>query len=178
MNRLAEPTWHVRHVDAWGLPVFGPDDVVSRVRERVGVLVRLRSHQVMPELVRQGVHVIVVPDTARCPVVASPLLVSTEGRFVRRFGHVLLRVALRRLDPALDDELAAAHRAARRLGLWLNTSAAGHVDEYFAHGLETYFGAGDIGPIGGDGVHNHINTRAALKIYDRPLFRLFERLYG
>lgn len=179
MNRLTDPS---RHVDAWGIPVFGSgdisDDVLARVRERLGVLIRLRSYRVVPELVRRGVHVIVVPEMAWCPGQALPLLVSTEDRFVRQFGHVLLRVALRRLDPELDGELAAAHRAARRLGLWLNTGGGGAVDEYFAQGLETYFGAGGTGPIGGDGVHNHINTRAALRTYDRPLFRLLERLYG
>ncbi|BCJ75430.1 hypothetical protein CS0771_49740 [Catellatospora sp. IY07-71] len=31
---------------------------------------------------------------------------------------------------------------------------------------------------GGDGVHNDIATRAALRNYDRPLFNLFERVYG
>jgi hypothetical protein len=40
-----------------------------------------------------------------------------------------------------------------------------------------YFGVNYRGPVGGDGLHNHISTRAALKTYDRPLYTLFERLY-
>ncbi|MEV4278462.1 hypothetical protein [Actinoplanes xinjiangensis] len=87
------------------------------------------------------------------------------------------RTAPHHLGPSFTTELDSAFRAARRLGLWLNTSAAAGVEEYLAQGVRIYRGVSRRGPVGGDGRHNHISTRAALRTYDRPLHTLVERLH-
>ncbi|MCY1143751.1 hypothetical protein OWR29_37610 [Actinoplanes sp. Pm04-4] len=118
---------------------------------------------------------------------AFPLSASTESNvldgqggenvFVHEFGHTLHLMALRHVDPAFQPELTRAFDAARRAGLWTNTYAGSNVEEYFAEGIQSYFGVNYRGPAGGDGVHNNVSTRAALLAYDRPLFALLDRVY-
>jgi hypothetical protein len=59
-------------------------------------------------------------------------------------------MALRHIDPALTAEPNGAHQAARRLGRWLDTAAAASADDYFAEGIQVYFGVNHQGPVGGD----------------------------
>jgi hypothetical protein len=116
-----------------------------------------------------------------------PLSVSTESNlmdnqggenvFVHEFAHTVHLMALRHIDPSLTPELNSAWNAARAAGRWHNTYAATSVDEYFAEGAQSYFDVNYPGPVGGDGVHNHINTRAELRSYDPPLFNLLDRIY-
>ncbi|MEU8664872.1 hypothetical protein AB0C31_50635, partial [Actinoplanes philippinensis] len=136
------------------------------------------------DLVPDGEPVTAVPEAALLPggpprgaTDTFPLIVSTESGFVDGFGHTLHRMALRHIAPAVSEELAGARRAAQRLGRWLNTRGAGDIDDYFAHGLQVYFDVAGRGPIGGDGVRNHIEGRNALRAYDRPLHRVLDRLY-
>ncbi|WP_433789365.1 hypothetical protein [Actinoplanes sp. CA-252034] len=195
--------WYGRHIDAWGLPVLAPhhiaDDTLVRLREQLGALLRIDPSPV-PELDRRDVRLVVVgrdePVSAvpevravfgtgldrRChsgfgATDAFPLAVATEGALVHEFGRTLYRMALRHIAPAVGAELATAYESANRLGLWLNTAAGAGVEEYFTEGLQTWFDASRPGPVGGDGIHNQVHTRARLRAYDRPLYRLFHRLY-
>ncbi|WP_328473273.1 hypothetical protein OHA21_12070 [Actinoplanes sp. NBC_00393] len=116
-----------------------------------------------------------------------PLSVSTESNvldgqggenvFVHEFGHTLHLMSLRYVDPGFTPELTSAWNAARRAGRWANTYAGSNIDEYFAEGIQSYFGVNHRGPAGGDGVHNDISNRVALQAYDRPLFTLLDRIY-
>lgn len=207
IDRYALDTrWYGRYLDAWGLPILGPhqvpDATLVRLRDRLGALLPAHPHWPVPELDRRDVRLVVVARGQRTSVVPEvrrrsgseldvrspggatdtfPLVVVTDGdpvaTFVRSIGGTLHRMALRHIDPALTTELDVAYQAARRLGLWLNTSAAAGADVYFAAGIQIYFGVNRPGPVGGDGVHNHISSRAALQTYDRPLYALLERLY-
>lgn len=117
-----------------------------------------------------------------------PLSVSTESNlmdneghenvFVHEFGHTLHLMALRYVDPDFTPELNNAFTVARNAGLWDNTYAATNVEEYLAEGMQTYFDVNYAGPVGGNGVHNNIATRAALKTYDVLLYTLLDRVYG
>lgn len=107
-------------------------------------------------------------------------VLDNHGRanlFVHEFGHTLHLMALQNIDPAMSPELSSAWSNARASGLWTNTYAGTDIKEYFAEGIQSYFGVNYPGPPGGDGVHNDINTRTKLQAYDRPLFNLFERIY-
>ena len=62
-------------------------------------------------------------------------------------------------------------------GLFDNTYAASNHEEYWAEGVQAYFGINAEGPVGGDGVHNQIDTRAELQAYDPPLFDLIHGIF-
>jgi hypothetical protein len=102
---------------------------------------------------------------------------NRENVFVHEFGHTVAEQALVMLDPEFTAELSAAYAHAQRTGLWRNTYADDSVIEYWAEGVQTYFNVNRDGPIDGDGVHNDINTRVELELYDAPLFRLLARIY-
>ncbi|MBU8861825.1 MULTISPECIES: hypothetical protein [unclassified Micromonospora] len=119
-------------------------------------------------------------DSFPLSVCTESNVLDNQGRenvFVHEFGHTLHLMALQHIDPALSAELAGAWSSARARGLWRNTYAAANIQEYFAEGVQSYFGVNYPGPAGGDGVHNDISTRTALQAYDRALFGLFDRIY-
>ena len=49
-----------------------------------------------------------------------------------------------------------------KTGLWDNTYAATNYIEYFGIGVQCFFNDSRQGPKGGDGIHNHIDTRVEL----------------
>lgn len=100
-----------------------------------------------------------------------------ENVFVHEFGHSLADMALQYIDPNFLPELNNAWNNAQAKGLWSNTYANTNISEYWAEGIQTYFDINREGPVGGDGVHNNVNTRAELYTHDRPLYNLFERIY-
>ncbi|MFB7085154.1 hypothetical protein [Streptomyces sp. NPDC056296] len=118
---------------------------------------------------------------------ALPLSVGTEanlldnqGRennFVHEFGHSVADMALRHIDSTFAGDLQRAYDQARATGRWSHTYAITNVSEYWAEGIQSYFGVNYEGRPGGDGVHNDINTRSELQRYDAPLFSLLDRVY-
>jgi len=62
-------------------------------------------------------------------------------------------------------------------GLWPNTYAATTPNEYFAQAAQAYFDTGRNGPVAGDGVYNHIDTRAELEEYDPDHFAIHDELW-
>lgn len=100
-----------------------------------------------------------------------------ENIFAHEFGHTVADMALRHIDPEFQSELYSAYNHALGTGLWSNTYADATVSEYWAEGVQSYFGVNREGPVGGDGVHNNINTRAELSSYDPQLFALLDRVY-
>ncbi|MFC9463132.1 hypothetical protein [Streptomyces coelicoflavus] len=100
-----------------------------------------------------------------------------ENVFAHEYGHTVAEMALRRIDPAFGNDLDTAFQQARTASRWNNTYAGTNAAEYWAEGLQSYFGINREGPVGGDGVHNAINTRVELQSYDPPLFKLLDRVY-
>jgi hypothetical protein len=101
-----------------------------------------------------------------------------ENVFVHEFAHTVAEQALVMLDASFGPELESAYAAARRTGRWRNTYADDSAGEYWAEGAQSYFNVNREGPVDGDGVHNDINTRAELELYDPNLFRLLSRIYA
>ena len=61
-----------------------------------------------------------------------------------------------------QSRLQAAYDNAMKTGLWANTYAATNYIEYFGIGVQCFFNDSREGPKGGDGIHNHIDTREEL----------------
>ena len=77
----------------------------------------------------------------------------------------------------LDAAIDTLYDSAMSDGLFDNTYAASNHEEYWAEGVQAYFGINAEGPVGGDGVHNQIDTRAELQAYDPPLFDLIHGIF-
>ena len=71
-----------------------------------------------------------------------------------------------RLDTAYDDALRAE--------LWEQTYAATNVREYWAEGVQSWFGLNDPPGL----IHNDVNTRAELESYDPVLAGLVLEVFG
>jgi len=98
---------------------------------------------------------------------------STGGNtFIHEFAHMLDFGAIRKLDNGFATSLSSSYSSARSNGLWDNTYAASHQNEYFAEGVTIWYGENWIGPEGGDGFRNEIGTRAQLQDYDSSLYNL------
>ncbi|MDF0604103.1 hypothetical protein HZU77_000340 [Neisseriaceae bacterium TC5R-5] len=100
-----------------------------------------------------------------------------ENLLVHEFAHTLAGLALPYINGNFSNDLQYAYTNARAKGLWSNTYAVTNIDEYWAEGVQTYFDVNRVGPVGGDGVHNDINTRVKLFAYDRLLFNLLDGIY-
>lgn len=98
----------------------------------------------------------------------------TENIGIHEFAHAIHEMAMPRLDPAFDDRLKNAFRAALERGLWKDTYAAVNRQEYWAEAVQSWFDNNR----GRDSLHNGINTRALLKDYDPGVAALCGEVFG
>ena len=99
-----------------------------------------------------------------------------EDIFVHEFAHAVLNMGVE-LRPGGDDfrqRLNQAYSLALNAGLWTDTYASENPDEYWAEGVQSWFGLND--PPGE--IHNEINTRAELEAYDPGLAGLIREVFG
>ncbi|HEX8906761.1 MAG TPA: hypothetical protein VF771_18060 [Longimicrobiaceae bacterium] len=104
-----------------------------------------------------------------------------ENIFVHEFAHTIHKMGL---DKKFDKELKQVYDNAMRLGRWqdavkdgekIRTYAATNYEEYWAEGVQSYFGCNWPEP---DVSHNGVNGREALERYDPELFDLISRTLG
>jgi hypothetical protein len=69
--------------------------------------------------------------------------------------------------------LEATYKSALEHDRWTGTYAAKNRGEYWAEAVQSYFDTNREN----DEVHNHVNSRAELKEYDRRLFDLVDRVF-
>ncbi|MBL8679845.1 MAG: hypothetical protein JNK05_11800 [Myxococcales bacterium] len=111
-----------------------------------------------------------------------------ESIFIHEFAHTIHLLAIAPYDPRFVAALQRAYRAARRANLWTNTYAtaatdanpaaaeARNIEEYWAEGVQSFYNANrEATPP--DGVHNHVNTRDELRVYDRALYDLIAEVF-
>ena len=103
-----------------------------------------------------------------------------EDIAIHEFAHGFHLIGVRRGAPAIYEEIRSAYNQALAEGLWKNTYSASNYHEYFAEGVQSWFNVNatsnriDGGP---DGVHNHVGTREALKVYDPRLYNILSKLF-
>ncbi len=77
----------------------------------------------------------------------------------------------------LDDALRAMYYSSvTSNGLWENTYAATNHEEYWAEATQSFYDVNTEGPVGGNGIHNNIDTRNELASYDTDLYDLLSRV--
>jgi alpha-glucosidase len=94
-----------------------------------------------------------------------------EDILVHEFSHSIHLIGIISVYPDFNDRLQEALDAALAEGKWRNTYAATDIAEYWAEGVQDWFNV-NAEVKTPDGKHNHVNTRAELKKYDRRLYDL------
>ncbi|WP_435011554.1 hypothetical protein P12x_002870 [Tundrisphaera lichenicola] len=98
---------------------------------------------------------------------------NTENILIHEFAHCIHDQGLAKLDPDFNKKLRAAYDDALAKGLWKKTYAATNIHEYWAEGVQSWFGTNRHD----DNVHNHVDTRDELKEYDPGLAALIEAAF-
>lgn len=97
-----------------------------------------------------------------------------EDILLHEFAHVLHEFGYQILDADFEDELRTAYNQAVINGTWANTYSATNHLEYWAEGVQSYFGRNiDADPA--DGIHGPIDTQAELQLADPALFDLIDQ---
>jgi outer membrane biosynthesis protein TonB len=99
-----------------------------------------------------------------------------EDVFVHEFAHAILSMGVQRQTGGSEyrRRLEEAYQEAMDRGLWEGTYAGENPDEYWAEGVQSWFGLND--PPGR--IHNDINTRTELESYDPILAGLIREVFG
>ncbi|XP_066304114.1 uncharacterized protein [Branchiostoma lanceolatum] len=99
-----------------------------------------------------------------------------EDIFMHEFAHGVHNMAARIVIPDFNARLEAAYQDALANGRFANTYAADTVFEYWAEGVQSYFDVNhERDPP--DGIHNHVNTREELMVYDPVLYNLVHEIF-
>ena len=96
-----------------------------------------------------------------------------ENILVHEFAHAIHDMGLKTIDKEFDGRLKAIYDQAMTEGLWKAKYAANNHHEYWAEGVQSYFGT-NRPP---DHDHNHVDTRQELKDYDPHLFALIDEVF-
>lgn len=100
-----------------------------------------------------------------------------EDILLHEFSHVLHEFGYAVLDPGFDADLFTAYEQAMANGTWADTYAATNHHEYWAEGVQSYFGR-NLTADPPDGVHGPIDTRAELEAADPALYALIDQRLG
>lgn len=181
-----------------------PDEALYRARDIIGEMLSDRADLVatMAEggirvvVLGESMHRTELPEiagTASDPgwrgFFQDPLVVTSEENLLcystdpHRYGEVLIHELAhavhfvgieKRRDRTFSRRVEAAFQKARAAGLWDYTYAATNSVEYWAEGVEIWFGINDPpGPSGND-----VNTRMELEEYDPTLAGLVAEVFG
>ena len=98
-----------------------------------------------------------------------------EDILVHEFAHMLLyTVEQQPGGMAFRQRLESAYQSALNTGLWEHTYAAETAHEYWAEGVQSWFGLNNPP----NAIHNQINARAEIQEYDPVLVSLIQEVFG
>ncbi|CAN5322311.1 hypothetical protein BH09BAC4_BH09BAC4_27320 [soil metagenome] len=100
-----------------------------------------------------------------------------EDILIHEFSHGIHQMGINFVDTNFDKELQNAYSEAISKGLWSNTYADDNYAEYWAEGVQDWFDVNKES-IPSNGIHNQINTREELKVYDPKLYELISRYFN
>lgn len=99
---------------------------------------------------------------------------ATENILVHEFAHAIHLIALAEVDPSFDRRLKKTYEEALAAGKWEGTYAATNRAEYWAEGVQSWFGTNRAN----DAIHNHVDTRDKMLEYDPELSALCIEVFG
>jgi hypothetical protein len=100
-----------------------------------------------------------------------------ENIVVHEFSHAIKDFALEIDNSKFKSLVQTNYDNAIKGKKWVNTYAASNSTEYWAECIQSYFNVNTNGPVGGDGVHNEVNTRTELEKYDAGIYKLIDETY-
>jgi hypothetical protein len=99
---------------------------------------------------------------------------STENILIHEFAHCIHLRGMSNVDPTFDKRLKKTFDKAMAEGLWKDKYAATNRFEYFAEGVQSWFGNNRKN----DHDHNHVDTRTELVEYDPGLAAFCKEVFG
>lgn len=94
-----------------------------------------------------------------------------ESILVHEFAHIIHMIGIVGIDPSFNDRLESLRLSAIEKGLWKDTYCISNKEEYFAETVQSFFNCNRFS-LHPNGVHNAINTREKLKLYDPDMYNL------
>lgn len=94
-----------------------------------------------------------------------------EDILIHEFAHTIHLLGISFIDHDFDHKLNNIYSQALNEGLWKNTYAISSPGEYLAEGIQSWFNVNKEVKVT-DGIHNDVNTRNKLKLYDPRLYAL------
>jgi len=173
-----------------------PAEVVGKMREcgvRIGVMARYEGTTDIPE------HRFLAGDTSinwdvrargLGGSVEDPLTTCAEENLlcyqidkyhaedilIHEFAHTIHLAGIIQVDTTINTRLQNSLDRAIAAGKFINTYAATNIYEYWAEGVQDWFGVNAEVPRP-DGKHNQINTRSELKEYDPELYSILAEYF-
>ncbi len=99
---------------------------------------------------------------------------DAESILVHEFAHVIHLQGMARIDSTFNESLLSLYNMAMAEGLWEGTYAATNAEEYFAEGVQSWFGTNREN----DAEHNDVDTREELTAYDPRLSVFLSQVFG
>jgi hypothetical protein len=98
---------------------------------------------------------------------------ATECILIHEFAHNIHLRGMVNVDPTFDDRVKETYERAVKAGLWKGKYAGTNHHEYFAEGVQSWFGNNRQN----DYDHNHVDTREELIEYDPGLAALCREVF-
>ncbi|WEK20918.1 MAG: hypothetical protein P0Y49_07180 [Candidatus Pedobacter colombiensis] len=100
-----------------------------------------------------------------------------EDILIHEFAHTIHLLGISELDLEFNTQLTIIYSKALIEGLWKNTYAISSPTEYFAEGVQSWYGVNKFSEQA-NGIHNQIDTHEKLKSYDPRLYNLIEKFFA
>ncbi|MBC8984614.1 hypothetical protein H9X96_02365 [Pedobacter sp. N36a] len=100
-----------------------------------------------------------------------------EDILIHEFAHAMHSMGISFIDIDFNNKLNTIYSQALSEGLWKDTYAISNPAEYFAEGVQSWFKVNKKEAVT-NGIHNDINTRDKLKLYDPRLHDLISMYFA
>lgn len=99
-----------------------------------------------------------------------------ENILIHEFAHLIHMVGICGVEPEFNQRLEELRQKAIQKGLWKDTYAISNKEEYFAECVQSFFDCNRYVEKP-NGVHNSINRRSKLKMYDPEMYALLQEYF-
>lgn len=100
-----------------------------------------------------------------------------ENILIHEFAHIIHMIGIVNVEPDFDDRLMALMNKTKEKGLWKKTYALENKEEYFAETVQSFFNCNRYSEEP-NGVHNQINRREKLELYDPDMYRFLLQYFA
>lgn len=99
-----------------------------------------------------------------------------ENILIHEFSHLIHSIGIAETEPNFNSRLEELWKNAQHNDLWSNTYAISNKEEYFAECVQSFFNCNRYSKPA-NGIHNAINRRTKLKMYDPDMYRLLKEYF-